>query len=320
MHNHNHHSHGHSHDHSSNQDNAAKNIGFAFVLNLFFCIVELVGGLLTNSIAILSDALHDFGDAVSLGISWIFQKKSKRHGDQKYSYGYKRYSLMGSIFLSVVLMVSSIFIIIEASKRIISPEEVNSRGMFFFAIAGIIINGAAALRLKKGSSLNEKAVFLHIMEDVLGWVAVLVASIIMRFVDFPIIDPILSIAITIWVAVNVWKNLRSTLRIMLQAVPEDIDTPQLSEELIKIEGIESIHDLHIWTLDGETHVMTLHAVFDPKIMETKAENIEQFTQRVEALKKEIRELSSNFHIEHVTVEFEPSGDNVDCEYKSGKKD
>ncbi|MGL5635537.1 MAG: cation diffusion facilitator family transporter, partial [Bacteroidales bacterium] len=218
------HNHGHNHNHEHGD---TKNIAVAFILNSFFVIVEIIGGYLTNSIAIMSDALHDFGDSLSLGIAWGLQKKAKKGRDNKYSYGYKRFSLLGSIFLSGVLSISSVYVLIEAIKRISAPESVDAKGMLWLAIFGIIINGSAAFRLKKGTSLNEKAVFLHIMEDVLGWVAVLIVSITMMFVDLPVLDPLLSIAISIWVMSNVYKNIRETFKVLLQAIPDSVDAEAL---------------------------------------------------------------------------------------------
>lgn len=186
---------GHNHTHSHN--NAEKNISIAFFLNAFFVIVELIGGFLTNSIAILTDALHDFGDCLSLATAWFLQKKSTQLRDRKYSYGYKRFSLLGSIFLSGVLTVSSIFVLVEAFKRISTPQDVSAQGMLGIAIFGVIINGAAAFRVKQGTSLNERAVYLHIMEDVLGWIGVLAVSIVMIFVYIPALDSLLSIGISI---------------------------------------------------------------------------------------------------------------------------
>ncbi|MDR3252514.1 MAG: cation diffusion facilitator family transporter, partial [Tannerella sp.] len=155
---HHNHSHHHSHHHNHHHDgNATKNISVAFFLNLFFVFREVAGGLFTNSIAILSDALHDFGDCLSLAVAYAFQKKATRKRNLQYTYGYRRYSLLGSVFLSGVLFVSSVFVIYEAAKRVVTVQEVNAGGMLWIAVAGIIINGAAALRLKKGSSLNERA-------------------------------------------------------------------------------------------------------------------------------------------------------------------
>lgn len=292
-HNHQHHSHEHNHG-----DNATKNISVAFFLNLFFVVVEVIGGLFTNSIAILSDALHDFGDCLSLAVAWAFQKKATQKRDHKYTYGYRRFSLLGSIFLSGVLFVSSVFVLFEAGKRIFDPQEVNAQGMLWIAIIGVIINGAAALRLKKGSSLNERAVFLHIMEDVLGWVAVLIVSIVMMFVDLPILDPILSIAISLWVLTNVFRNTHDTFKIMLQATPDNVDIDDLEQKLNKVDGVISIHDLHLWTMDGESHIMTLHVVSN--------------TTHPEQLKHNIIDIAKPFHIDHVTIEIEQP--DIDCQH------
>lgn len=278
-------------------DKSSKNIIIAFFLNLIFAIIELIGGLLTNSVAILSDSVHDFGDSISLLIAWMFQKKSNQGRDNKYSYGYKRFSLLGSIFLSGILFVGSLFIFIEAIKRLFDPQEVHAQGMFWLAILGIVVNGAAALRVKKGKSLNERAVYIHIIEDVLGWAGVLVVSIVMIFVNLPILDPILSVAITIWVLYNVYNNLRDTFKVLLQAVPEGVDIENLKKEILEIENLISIHDFHLWTQDGLSHVMTLHAIADKDEL---------------VIKEKIREISKNHGISHVTLEFESS--NNSCEY------
>jgi cobalt-zinc-cadmium efflux system protein len=287
----------HSHSHSHG-DNVAKNISVAFFLNLFFVAVELAGGFFTNSIAILSDALHDFGDCLSLAVSWAFQKKATRKRDRKYTYGYRRFSLLGSVFLSGVLFVSSVFVLVEAGKRIMNPQAVNAYGMLWIAVVGVIINGAAALRLKKGHSLNERAVFLHIMEDVLGWIAVLIVSIVMMFVNLPVLDPVLSCAVSIWVLANVFRNMRDTFRIMLQATPGDIDMNDLEKKLSAAEDILSIHDLHLWTMDGESHIMTLHAVSN--------------TANPEQLKRNIIDIAKPFRIDHVTIEIEKP--DTDCQH------
>jgi cobalt-zinc-cadmium efflux system protein len=295
--------HNHSHHDHSHGDEAQKNIVTAFLLNLSFAVVELVGGLFTNSVAILSDALHDFGDSISLGVAWALQKKSNQGRDTKFSYGYKRFSLLGSVFLSGVLLVSSIFIISEAVGRLFDPEAVHAQGMFWLSIAGIVINGAAVLRLKRGHTLNERAVFLHLMEDVLGWVAVLVASIVMMFVNLPILDPILSLGITTWVLWNVWGNLRDTFRILLQATPEGIDIAKLTDEIADIKDVKSIHDLHVWSQDGVTHVMTVHVVSSENITPNESRTV------IET----IRAIGHSHKIDHVTVELESSA-TPDCEY------
>lgn len=291
----------HNHSHGNSGNSSTKNILTAFFLNLFFAIIELIGGLITNSVAILSDAVHDFGDCISLGISFQLQKKSNKGSDNNYSYGYKRFSLLGSVFLSGVLFVGSIFVLVEAIKRLFDPQAVNAQGMLWLAILGIIINGAAALSVKRGNTLNERAVFLHIMEDVLGWIGVLVISIFMLFTSLPILDPLLSIGITFWVLFNVYKNLRDTFKILLQAIPEDLNIEELTQKLNQLDNVISIHDLHVWTQDGNSHVMTLHIVSD---------------NNQSLIKEKIRAIAQTYKIDHVTIEFENS--DYFCEYLNDK--
>ncbi|HDZ42254.1 MAG TPA: cation transporter [Bacteroidetes bacterium] len=280
------------------KQNTTRHISLAFFLNLGFTIIEIIGGIYTNSVAIISDALHDFGDSVSLAVAWYLQKISSRGRDRYYTYGYRRFSLLGAVFISVMLIVGAVFIIKESITRLLSPDEVNARGMMYLAFLGIIVNGIAVLRLRKGRSMNEKAVYLHMLEDVLGWTAVLVVSIVMMFVDAPILDPLLSIGITIWVLYNVYKNLKKTFRILLQEVPENVNIERVQKELSKIAGISSIHDLHIWSLDGENNIITLHAV----IPDNSSDGDQQ------KLKRAIRNICERLNIQHATIEFETEGE------------
>jgi len=278
------------------------NIITAFALNLVFALIELAGGLYTNSVAILSDAIHDFGDSLSLGVAYYLQKKSQRKGDNKYTYGYKRFSLLGSLFISVVLIVSSVFIIGESIERLITPQEADARGMLVLSILGIIVNGAAVLKLKKGTSHNEKAVTLHMMEDLLGWAAVLTGSIIMMFADLAYIDPVMSLLITVWVLYNVFRNLRETMKIMLQEVPEKINILDIEKKIESVKGVISVHDLHIWSLDGANHIVTLHIV----IKESHPAG------ELTAIKEHIRKILISEGIGHSTIEIETSEESINC--------
>ena len=291
--------HTHAHGHSP----AIGNIRVAFFLNFFFAVVELLGGLYTNSIAILSDALHDFGDSVSLGLAWYLQKIAGRGRDAHYSYGYKRFSLLGALFISLVLLIGSVIVIKESVGRLFHPQEPNAEGMFVLAILGVLINGLAIVRLRKGSSLNERAVSLHLLEDVLGWLAVLVVSIVMMFVSVPVLDPLLSIAISIWILTNVYRNLRDTLRVFLQQVPQNIDLQGLEQKILSLPDIRSVHDVHLWTLDGEDHIITLHAVTSADVS----------IGRWQELKCDIKRLCTEADIRHATVEME--NEKEKCEYE-----
>lgn len=294
-HNHNH-SHSHSHDHGSQG-----NIKVAFILNLLFTVLEIVGGLWTNSMAILSDALHDLGDSLSLGISWYLEKYSNRKPDYQYSFGYARFSLLGALVNCVILLAGSILILARAIPRIINPEPLNTEGMLIFAILGILINGIAVLRLRKGSSLNERVVFWHLMEDVLGWVVILIASIVLRFVDIPVIDPILSVLITLFILHNVMKNLREVLSVFLQKVPKDFSIPEIEAEFTQVPDIQSVHHTHLWSLEGQKHLLSTHVVVK--------DNINQ--EDIICLKQKVRDLVKAKGIEHVTVEVEFL--NEDCQ-------
>ncbi len=288
-----HHSHLHHHG-------GSKNIKLAFFLNLAFAIFELIGGFYTNSMAILSDALHDFGDSISLAVTWALQHKSKQGRDSNYSYGYGRFSLLGSLFLSVVIILSSIWIFKESIGRLANPQPVYATGMFWFAIVGVAVNFFVVFRMRRSTSLSDRAVFIHLMEDALGWVAVLVVGVIMMFYDVPILDPIISIAITLWVFFNVIRNFISVFKILLQAVPRGISMDKLTEEIEAIDGVHSIHDLHVWSFDGETHVMTVHV------------EVDDGADRI-LVKRKIEELVNTYKIVHSTIQIAERGEN--CMYK-----
>lgn len=294
-------SHNHAHHHSTG------NIKVAFFLNLFFTIIEIIGGIYTNSLAILSDALHDLGDSLSLGLSWYFQKLSNKKATKKYSYGYRRFSLLGAIINSIILVVGSIFIIKEAIPSLLDPQQADAKGMMWLAILGVIVNGAAVLKLKQGTSLNERVVSLHLLEDVLGWAAVLIASIVMQFWNIPILDPILSLLIALFILFNVYKNIKDTLRILLQGIPKEISVEKIQKKLLHFPEISEIHDCHVWSLDGEYNLATLHvSLKDTSLLNDGSHEI----------KRKIRKLlHDDFEIEHVTLELESTNEN--CEYKEG---
>lgn len=294
-----------SHNHEHHQHHPTGNIRTAFFLNLFFTLIEIVGGILTNSVAILSDALHDFGDSISLGLSWYFQKLSKKKRDQNFTFGYRRFSIFGAIINSIVLVIGSLFIIIVSFPRLLNPQQPNAEGMIILAILGILVNGAAVLKLKKGTSLNEKVVSLHLMEDVLGWVAVLVASIVMTFQNIPILDPVLSLLIAAYILFNVFKNLKGALKIILQAIPSNIDLGRLEKKIASLNGINGVHDTHLWTMDGEYNVLTIHIVLE--------ENKD--LEGLASLKQAIRDELHEEHIQHITIEFETKDEqcvHADC--------
>ena len=290
--------------HQHNQNNREKNIRTAIFLNVFFTIIEIVGGLWTNSLAILSDALHDFGDSIALIVSLVAEKKAKKPADTKRTYGYQRLSLFSAIFAGVVLLAGSLFILSEAIPRLLNPEHTNASGMIGLAILGIVVNGLGVWRLKRGQSQNEKVLSWHLLEDVLGWVVILIGGIIMFFWDNHIIDPIMTIGFTTFVLWGVARNLRSTFNIFMQGVPEHIDVDKLKQSLQKIKGVIGAHDIHIWSLEGETDIFTGHIVVKNHIL-----------QNPDNAKKKIKQELAKHHIEHSTVELESEEfcSGIECE-------
>lgn len=267
-----------------------KNILIAFILNLGFSIFEFVGGIFTNSVAILSDSIHDMGDAFSIGISYFLENKSKKSADKNHTYGYIRYSVLGGLITTVILMIGSIFVIYNAIGRIINPVEVNYQGMIIFAIIGVVVNFIAAYCTKEGDSINQKSVNLHMLEDVLGWIVVLIGAIIMKFTDIKIIDPIMSIGVAIFILVNAVKNLKEVLDLFLEKTPHDIDIDELKNHLLKIEGVEDIHHIHVWSIDGFNNYSTMHIVSQSK--------------DIDKIKHKIREELEEHNICHSILETE----------------
>lgn len=282
----------HGYHHGSDSQ---KNIGIALFLNVLFVFIEIIGGILTNSIAILSDAVHDLGDSLSLGLSWILEKRSGKEGNSKYTYGYKRLSLVGALMNAVVLIVGSGFIIANAVPRIFSPEPVEAKGMIILAFLGILINGAAVIRLKRGTKIAERVVTLHLLEDVLGWVAVLVVSIILLFADIPVLDPILSLLITAFVLKNIIQNFGQITKIFLQAVPEGYDISKIEGRLLELHpAVKEIHGTKLWTLDGDSNIMTFH-------MSVKTE---PGINEIVNLKRSVKNTLHEMGIDDVTIEIE----------------
>ncbi|MEO1667209.1 MAG: cation diffusion facilitator family transporter [Chloroflexota bacterium] len=280
-----------SHHHHHHDEN---NLGWAFALNLIFTIIELVGGLLTNSVAIISDAIHDAGDSFSLGLAWILDRYSKREGTERFSYGYRRLSLLGALLNTVVLIIGSVFVLFEAVPRLMAPEAVEAAGMFWLALLGIGVNGLAAWRLRGGKSANTQTVALHLLEDVLGWGAVLVVSIVLLFADIPILDPLLSIGITLYILYSVLRRLGDTVALFLQAVPANISLKQIRSRLTAIDDVLSTHHTHIWSLDGEHHVLTTHLVVPDELPH----------QRQIQIRQRVMEIIDDLHLEHFTVQLE----------------
>ena len=283
--------HQHVHD---NDDSSVSRLRLAFILNLTFTIVELVGGYLTNSVAITSDAIHDLGDSVSLGLALYLQKISKKKADRQFTFGYRRVSLVGALLNAIILAIGSTYILAESISRLYDPQEVHVAGMIFFALFGIVVNGYAAFKVSSGKTLNERIVSWHLLEDVLGWAAVLLASIFMLFWELPLLDSFLAIGIALYILFNVLKNLKRTVLVFLQAVPDEIRIEELEEHILKLNHVHSIHDCHLWSLDGEYHLFSAHVVLIK----------EAWPDQIIETKSQVKELLKNMGLHHVTLELE----------------
>lgn len=276
-----------------------RNILIAFILNISFSIFEFFGGLFTNSVAILSDSIHDLGDAISIGLSYILERKSKKGADNKYTYGYIRYSVLGGVITTTILLVGSILVIISSISRLFNPVDINYSGMIIFAIIGVILNLVAALVTKEGDSINQKSVNLHMLEDVLGWIVVLIGAIVMNFTDIKILDPIMSIGVAFFILINSLKNLKKVLDLFLEKTPDEIDIEELKKHLLEIDGVDDIHHIHVWSMDGYKNYATMHIV-------TKSNNLLE-------IKKKIREELEEHNICHAILETEEEACNdVEC--------
>lgn len=291
-----------------------KGLSIAFWLNTSFAFIELLGGIYTNSTAILTDAFHDLGDSLAIGTGIYLEKISLKSRNSTFSFGYKRFSLLSALVLSTFLLVGAILMLINAIEKLFNPSVVDSKGMFVLAIIGIIINGLAFWRVQKNEghhhshhhtghshshthSHNSQAIMLHLLEDVLGWVAILIGSIVIYFTHFYWIDPLLSIAIAIFIGYNAIGNLRGTMMIFLEAVPNSVPQEQLKNQILGIDGIKSLHDLHIWGLNESFNILTVHLVID----NTQAHNHSFLRQQV------ISVLSSH-NVQHPTIQFENEGE------------
>lgn len=279
------------HDHSHD---ASDRIGWAFFLNVSFTIIEFIGGWLTNSTAIMADAVHDLGDSLSIGLSWLLSRLSGRKADGVFTYGYHRFSLLGALINGFVLIAGSIWVLSEAVPRLANPTMPHAVGMFWLAILGVVVNGYAAYKLSHGKTLNERVLNWHLLEDVLGWVAVLIVAVVLLFVDWPIIDPLLSIAFTLFILINVVRNIVATVSLLMQATPDKALHEKVVREMLSLEPVSGVHHLHLWSLDGEHHVLTAHLELSRSV------DAHEYID----LKTHVEERLSEHDFIHTTIEFE----------------
>lgn len=281
-----------------------RNILAAFILNLSFAVFEFFGGAFTGSVAIVSDAVHDLGDAASIGLSFFLERKSRKQPDETHTYGYARYSVLGSVITTVILLLGSAAVIFNAVKRIFNPVEINYNGMLIFAVIGVAVNLFAAWFTHKGDSLNQKAVNLHMLEDVLGWLVVLVGAVVMKFTDIAVVDPIMSISVAVFILINAVKNLKQVTDLFVEKTPHNISIKEIETHLCEIEGVQNVHHIHVWSTDGYRNLATMHIVTDcePQIIkekvraELKEHGIDHCTLELEATNEQCE--NTHCHSEH----------------------
>ncbi len=271
-----------------------KRILLAFILNFGFSVFEFFGGIFTHSIAIFSDSIHDLGDSISIGASYLLEKKSNRQPDEKYNFGYARFSILGAIITTTILLIGSVIVTYNAIKRIIEPVSVNYDGMIIFAVIGTIVNLCASIFTKGEHSLNQKAVNLHMLEDVLGWLVVLVGAVVMKFTNLLILDPIMSLGVAVFIFINACKTAKQILDLFLIKTPKGIDIEELRNHVTEIEGVVDVHHIHLWSLDGQGVYATMHVVSDDCSLNVK-----------QKIKEELKEHG----IVHSTLEFETLQEN-----------
>jgi cobalt-zinc-cadmium efflux system protein len=282
--------------HRSDKSNTApRRIFLAFILNTVFAIIEIIGGVLTGSVAIIADAVHDMGDSVSLGVAWYFEKIARnKEKDSVFSYGYGRLSLLSAAISGVVILSGMIYILIESFNRFFEPSVPNAEGMIYLSILGIVVNGFAAFKLSHGHTQNEKILTWHLLEDVLGWAAVLVGAALMKIFGWNWIDAVLAVLIAVYIGYNAMKNLNNTFRLILQSVPEGFDIDNFIDEVEKIEGVNKAHDLHVWSMDGQKHILSIHIIMQEG----------ESAEKTNSIKEKIRETINKFGDFHATIEVE----------------
>ncbi len=271
---------------------AGENLAFVFFMNLAFNIIVVIGALSTNSMAILSDFIHDLSDTISIALAWFLERVAQKDVSDKYSYGYQRFSILGAVIISVFVIIMAFVILSEAIPRLFAPEGVDAQGMLIIALLGLVFKSISVYRLHRGETFNEKAILFHQMGDIFEWVAILILSLVLMFWDgAPYLDPFISIGIAFWLIFNLGRNLIKSIQVLLQKTPDNFDVDEFKRIISEIEGVNAIEDFHIWSLDGIDSVMTLKVDVD-------------FKYNVEDIKKRIYDISRKYHVVDITIELE----------------
>ena len=270
---------------------ASDNLAFVFMINLTFNIIVIVGGLATNSMAILADCIHDMSDTISMAVAWILEKISQKETTSDYSYGYQRFSILGAVITSLFVIIMAFIILYEAIPRLFVPQSVDAGGMLVVALIGLLFKSLSVYRLHGAETFNEKAILYHLLGDIFEWIAILILSAVLIFwKDASYLDPFVSIGIAFWLIFNLGRTLIKSFQVLLQKTPDNFDVDEFKNNILSINGVKCIDDFHIWSLDGIDSVMTLKVNVD-------------FENDVEEIKKEIYTISNKYHVVDITIEF-----------------
>lgn len=264
-------------------------VWLAFFLNLSYAIVEFIAGGIFGSSAVLADSVHDLGDAIAIGVSAFLETISNREEDSHYTLGYKRFSLLGALVTAVILMTGSVLVILENITKLFHPQPVNDEGILWLGIIAVSINVLASLVVRKGKTKNESILSLHFLEDTLGWLAVILMAIVLRFTDWYILDPLLSLVISFFILSKAIPRFWSTLKIFLDAVPEGVDIKQVKSDLEQLDHVASINQLNLWTMDGLEKNAIVHVCLKK-------------VEHMEVCKESIRTLLKDFGFQNITIE------------------
>lgn len=270
-----------------------KNLIIAFILNLLFAVFEFFGGMMTNSVSIMSDAIHDLGDAISIGFAVFLENKSKKNADERFTFGYARYSVLSAVITATILIIGATIIAINSTYRIFNPQPLNYNGILIFAVIGFIINLIATIATREGDTLNKKAVNMHMLEDVLGWAIVLIGAVVMKFTNFALLDSALSLVVSLFIFMHAIPVLISAISLFLEKAPKKVNVKKTEEKIMKVKGVQEVHRFKVWSLDEHNVYAMIHVVAD-----------KDFDK-----KNEIREILHDAGITNTTIEIEAPGEN-----------
>ena len=298
--------HEHSHSHSGNK----KVLRVSFIVIAVFMVVEIVGGLLTNSLALLSDAGHMFSDAAALGLSLLAFHFGERPGSRSNTFGYKRFEILAALLNGLTLMLIAVWIVYEAVGRFANPPEIATTGMLVVSVIGLLVNIFVAWYMHRGGdteeNINMRGAYLHVLGDLLGSVGAIAAAVLMMAFGWRWADPLASVIVALLIAKSGWGVLKSSSHILMEGAPANIHCDDIVAEIKKVNGVESVHDLHIWTITSGLHALSCHIVVDGSLSVAEAEQIVY----------EVEHQLQHQNISHVTVQTESRahghGDDLLC--------